>query len=47
MLLMFLGAAVGSFMVKRSVAVALCVCGISSVACAFAVLGMDVIHEAS
>jgi len=38
-LLMFSGAAVGSLMVKRSVVEALCVCGIASVACAFAVLG--------
>jgi uncharacterized membrane protein YoaK (UPF0700 family) len=38
-LLMFSGAAAGSLMVKRSVVEALCVCGIASVACAFAVLG--------
>ena len=38
-LLMFSGAALGSLMVKRSVVEALCVCGIASVACAFAVLG--------
>jgi uncharacterized membrane protein YoaK (UPF0700 family) len=36
---MFSGAAVGSLTVKRSVVEALCVCGIASVACAFAVLG--------
>ena len=46
-LLMFSGAAAGSLMVKRSVVEALCVCGIASVACAFAVLGVNVIHEAS
>src|SRR5580698_9578668 len=38
-LMMFSGAAVGSLIVKRSVVEALCVCGIASVACAFAVLG--------
>jgi uncharacterized membrane protein YoaK (UPF0700 family) len=38
-LAMFVGAAAGSLMLKRSIVVALCVCGITSVACAFAVLG--------
>jgi uncharacterized membrane protein YoaK (UPF0700 family) len=38
-LLMFAGAVVGALMVKRSVAAALCVCGVVSIACAIAVLG--------
>jgi uncharacterized membrane protein YoaK (UPF0700 family) len=36
-LLMFVGAAVGGVILKRSVAAALCLCGIASVACALAV----------
>jgi uncharacterized membrane protein YoaK (UPF0700 family) len=36
-LVMFAGAFAGGLMVKRSVAEALCICGIGSIACAFAV----------
>src|SRR5205085_8524906 len=38
-LLMFVGAFAGGLIVKRSVADALCVCGIGSIVCAFTVLG--------
>ena len=38
-LAMFAGAAAGGLMLKRSLVVALCVCGIVSIACALAVLG--------
>src|SRR3989454_8368309 len=38
-LLMFAGAFAGALIVKRSVVGALCLCGIGSIACAFAVLG--------
>jgi len=45
-LVMFAGAFAGGLMVKRSAAEALCLCGIGSIACAFAVLRWFPHHRA-
>jgi uncharacterized membrane protein YoaK (UPF0700 family) len=46
-LVMFAGAFAGGLMVKRSVAEALCLCGIGSIACAFAVLRLKDLEQRS